>query len=184
MIEGLTLGEWVAILVSIISIIIGLIAIAIAIKISKKTRLIEIEQRKNAEGLYVSKTKEYLEKINSYIDSVFWIIKNHNKEDDEESDLITTELNLYFRKYHTEMIQVLTKSERSLELWTSLDGSKRDEYDEILLNFNWFISKFFQLTVKEDDMKTKIWKAKHAEFLRIKYFIDSVRADETKTKAR
>ena len=184
MIEDLTFGEYVAIWVSIISVIIGLFAIGISIKIFNKTQLIETEQRKNAEGLYVSKTIEYLKEINNYIDSVFWIIENHNKEDDEESDLITAELDLYFRKHHTEMIQVLAKSERSLELWTSLDVSKRDKYNKILLDFNWFAFKFFPLTVKEDYMRTKIWKEEHAKFLRIKYFVDSVIIDETKTKIK
>ena len=187
MIEELTAyliehGENIALWASVIGVPIGIGAIAISIKIFRKTQHIEEEQRKNAEGLYVSKTKEYLKTINDYVDDVFGIIENHNKEDDEESSLITTELNLYFRKHHGEMIQLMEKSERSLELWTSLDRPKRDEYDKILVYFNWLTSKFFPLTTKGDNMRTKIWKAEYKQFLQMKYFIDRIIKNEVETK--
>ena len=168
---------------SLIGVPLGLGAIILAIKIFKKTIHIETEQKKNAEGLYVSKTKEYLQTIHNYVDNIFGIIENHNREDEAEANLITTELNLYFRKYHGEMTQLLQKSERSLELWTSLDRSKRDKYDKVLSYFEWFTSKFFPLSTKDEDMRTKIWKTEYKKFLEMKYFIDGIIKNEIGTEA-
>jgi len=175
-------AEEIARWASLIGIPIGAIAIFITLKIFKKTQKIESEQRKNAEGLYVSKTKEYLQQIHNYFNDIFGIIENHNKEN--YSDLITTELNLYFRKHHGEMSKLLQRSEKSLELWTSLERAKRDKFDKILKEFDWFTTKFFPLEVIDDEMRAKIWKTEYDQFLQKKYFIDNVIKEEIEAKTK
>ena len=168
---------------SIIGAIIGGVAVIIAILIYRKTRSIETQQRKNAEGLYVEKTIENLKKIQNYFDNVFRIVENHDLENENERDLVTSELNLHYRKHHGEMIKLLRRSERDLELWISLEHSKRDKFDKVILNFDWFTSKFFPLNVTDDEMKTKIWTTEYKSVLEKKYETDDILKEELKSEA-
>ena len=80
--------------------VLGGIAIFISILIYKKTQGIEKKQVENAEGLYVVKTQDNLRKIQNHFDQIFQIVEKHDLNDEEDKQLVTQELNLYFRKYH------------------------------------------------------------------------------------
>lgn len=174
-----TVGIWA----SIIGVPIGIGAIIIAIAIFKNTRRIETQQRKNAEGLYVDKTTDNLKKIQNYFDDIFRIVEAHNIENEDERDLASSELNLHYRKHHSDMTKLLQRSERDLELWISLEHVKRDKFDKIITNFDWLTSKFFPLTAIDDEMRTKIWTTEYKTFLGKKYTIDDILKEELKTTA-
>lgn len=171
-------GAWT----SIIGALLGALAIYITIRIYRKTRNIEKEQRKNAEGLYVIKTQDYLRKIQNHFDQIFKTVENHDRNNEEDKQLITQELNLYFRKYHGEMIKLFQSSERSLELWVSLDHVVRDKFDKIVSEFDWLTSKFFPLTVTDDGTRIRIWTTEYDAFLEKKYYIDSILEKELKAE--
>lgn len=172
------IGSWA----SIIGVLIAIAAVIIAIFIFKKTRKIETRQRENAEGLYVEKTNEDLNKIQYHYDEVFRIVENHEIEDENEKELATTELNLHYRKYHGEMTKLQQRSERDLELWISLEHAKRNKFDKIIANFDWLTNKFFPLNVTDEEMRIKIWTAQYKTFLEKKYEIDDI-LKEQKTEA-
>lgn len=184
MLEGLqlpdlnTIGIWA----SILGVPIGIAAIAISYFIYKKTQKIEIQQKNNAEGLYVDKTKDGLTKIQTHFDYIFKIIEDHNIEDENDRDLTTSELNLYYARNHGEMVKLLSSSKKSLELWASLVQTKRTKFDKILDHFDWLTHKFFPLT-RDDDMRTKIWTTEYQTFLVKKYEIDDILKQELNSTA-
>ena len=110
-------------------------------------------------------------------------MENHDLENEHEKDLVTSELNLHYRKHHGEMIKLLHRSEQDLALWISLEHSKRDKFDRIISNFDWFTSKFFPLHVTDDEMKTKIWTTEYKIFLEKKYETDDILKEELKSEA-
>ena len=155
----------------------------------KKTQHIEREQRKNAEGLYIEKTEDGLKQIQEYYNGIFQIIDNEGNYDQvalkqkledemgfswEEWEPITASLNQYYKRHHNGMINLLQKIQRSLELWTGLPKSTRDNYDKILTNFEWMTRKFFPMGTKTEQMLTKIWTTEYEKFLEQKYFIDEI----------
>ncbi|WP_157926610.1 hypothetical protein [Candidatus Nitrosotalea okcheonensis] len=172
------IGAWA----SIFGIILGIIAIALTIVIYRRTGNIQKKQLENAEGLYVVKTQDYLRKIQNHFDQIFKTIEKRKLDNDEDKQLITQELNLYFRKYHGDMIKLLQNSERSLELWVNLDHVVRDKFDKVISNFDWLITTFFPLNVDNDDMRTTIWTTEYNMFLEKKYDIDSILKKELKAE--
>lgn len=172
------IGAWS----SVIGAILGGFAIWITIRIYRKTRRIEEQQRKNAEGLYVTKTQEYLKKIQDHFDKIFKIIENVDLIKEEDKKLATEELNLYFWKNHGEMSKLYENSARSLELWVSLDQGVRDKFDKVISSFDWLITKFFPLQITDEDMRTKIWTTEHKTFLEKKYNVDQILDEELKTE--
>ena len=174
--------EEIGIWASILGAIFGVVAIYITIRIWKKTRKIEIEQQKNAEGLYVIKTKDYLQKIQYHFDQIFKTLENRNLNNDDDKQIITQELNLYYRKYHGEMVKLLQSSERSLELWVNLDHIVRDKFDKVISDFDWLTTKFFPLNVTDDETRISIWTTEYNAFLEKKYYVDKVLAKELKAE--
>lgn len=177
------MAEEINLFFSILSFVVGVGAVILAVFIFKKTRKIEERQRKNAEGLYVDKTKADLKNIQNHFDEIFRIVENHNIEDENKIELVTSELNLYYRKHHGEMIKLQQRSERDLELWISLEHAKRDKFDKVISNFDWLANKFFPLSVKDEEMRIKIWTSEHKTFLEKKYQIDDILTEEQKTEA-
>lgn len=160
----------------------ALVGIFISVLIYKRTGTIQKEQRKNAEGLYVKKTKEYLKKIQEHFDQIFKTIENHDLNNEEDKELVTQELNLYFRKYHGEMVKLVENSGRSLELWVNLDHAIRDKFDKVIADFNWLTSKFFPLNGGDEQTRIRIWTSEYNAFLEKKYSIDSILEKELKAE--
>lgn len=190
-------GEDIARWASVIAIPLSAVAIAISIKIFRKTQHIESEQLKNAEGLYVEKTEGGLKQIQEYYNGIFQIIDNEGNYDQvalrqkiedetgfsgEEWESITTNLNQYYKRHHNDMINLLQKIQRSLELWTNLKKSTRDNYDKILTDFEWTTRKFFPIDTKTEQMLTKIWTTEYEKFLEQKYFIDQILPESSDNK--
>jgi hypothetical protein len=174
--------EYWGFVVGIIGAVLAAFAIWITIRIFYKTQNIEREQQKNAEGLYVLKTKDYLRKIQNHFDQIFKTLENHDLTNDNDREIITQELNLYFRKYHGEMIKLLQNSERSLELWVNLEHTIRDKFDKVISDFDWLTSKFFPLNVEDDKTRITIWTTEYDAFLEKKYYIDAVLKKELKAE--
>ncbi len=164
-------------LASIIGAIVSVIAIGIAILIYRRTGKIQKKQRENEEGLYVAKTKENLTKIQNYFDAIFKIVEEYSDEKNEDKQLATSGLNLYYQKNHAEMMKLSESSVHSLELWVSLDQSKKQKFDKVIEDFNWLTNKFFPLNV-DDEMREKIWTTEYQTFLTKKYSVDDVLRDE------
>jgi len=175
--------EYWGFLVGVIATILSAVAIYITIRIFNKTRKIEIEQQKNAEGLYVIKTRDYLRKIQNHFDQIFKTLENHDIHNEEDKEIVNQELNLYFRKYHGEMTKLLQSSERSLELWTSLDHAVRDQFDKIIVDFDWLTSKFFPLNVTDEEIRMNIWITEYESFLEKKYSVDKILSKELKAES-
>jgi hypothetical protein len=160
----------------------AIVGIIISILIYIRTGKIQRKQRENEEGFYVTKTKENLKKIQNYFDEIFKIVEEYGNEKNEDKKLATSGLNLYYQKNHAEMVKLLMGSERSLELWISLEPSKKTKFDKVIEDFNWLTNKFFPLNVN-DEMREKIWTTEYQTFLTKKYSVDDTLRGELSAEA-
>ena|SRR5437660_138073 len=171
-------GTWA----SIIGAVLGAFAILIAVLIYKRTGKIQKKQRENEEGLYVAKTKENLKKIQNYFDDIFKIVEEYGNEKVADKQLATSGLNLYYQKNHSEMMELLQSSKRSLELWISLEQSKKQKFDTVIEDFEWLTNNFFPLNAN-DEMREKIWTAEYGTYLTKKYSVDDTLREELSAEA-
>ena len=160
-----------------LGLVVAIIGIIISILIYIRTGKIQKKQIKNEEGLYVVKTTESLIKIQNHFDMVFKIVEEYSNDDIENKQLATSGLNLYYQRNHSEMLQLLENCKHSLDMWKSLEQSKKERFDRIIEDFEWLTSKFFPLTT-DDEMREKIWTTEYKIFLTKKYSVDDILKQE------